>query len=663
MEPPPPPKTDTRTQIRLCTWSAENCPRGGGHRSHYPTSIQLALTIPAFLQKRLVREGFQGWNKFGCLCDLSFSGLFCFCRCSPEWARGAPHRTAAAAPGALTRTRPCQPGRGAANPGSANLRILLAAPARQLGEHLTRPHPAPPAPSPNPKSTAVLQENLHVAPPPQVQKRPFYPGRRGRGAALDLSLSNAPFTPCGGPKAHHVPGFRAETVKRRKGKRRRMAIKRIFFPVLKGHCRFKSFFPAGPPTLRSSVFWGRVFCNAAFFLSLQKKIKARGWARWLSTSRSPPALSPATWERAAKVCNISGGRRGRGRGCSELRTPRPASARPDPAPRAPASGRPPPAPAPAALPQPLTASRPAGAGIASVCAPGRAARSCGRIPGSADAPGSRRPRPSRCCPARWRRGRGPPEPDSMFFPKLQRSLEMARPETPLSIFCFQSKLYGTKKKKKKKGEGDRESKKEREQAAAGGRARAQGSARSVSGWTSVCLRGDGRRVWPQAALARASPAGPHTHIPHPPDPRPRAADWSPLVGGGGKEWRRKGELPCPNPPLSSAQGQQLRSWDWFCTYFWDSSGAELVPISSQPGKRQTGYPRWGLAGSSPPAQPRTEEILKRNSTCAGGTEGGTFYFGMEFQWVSVSLWCNCVSLELPRRANFWYGWKRSLSAP
>lgn len=55
----------------------------------------------------------------------------------------------------------------------------------------------------------------------------------------------------------------------------------------------------------------------------------------------------------------------------------------------------------------------------SVCAPGRAARSCGRIPGSAGSPWRRRPRPRRCCPARWRRGRGLPELTPCFFPNVE----------------------------------------------------------------------------------------------------------------------------------------------------------------------------------------------------------------------------------------------------
>ena len=161
---------------------------------------------------------------------------------------------------------------------------------------------------------------------------------------------------------------------------------------------------------------------------------------------------------------------------------------------------------------------------------------------------------------------------------------------------------------------------------------------------SVRPRGDGRRVWPQAALARASPAGPHTHIPHPPDPRPRGEDWLPILGGGEKSGGGRESLRCPNPPLSSAQGQQLRLVRLILYLLLGLSREQnSSPSAASLGRDRSGYPRWGLAGSSPPAQSRTEEILKRNSTCAdiprkaegGGTEGvALLTLGWDVQWVS-----------------------------
>lgn len=69
------------------------------------------------------------------------------------------------------------------------------------------------------------------------------------------------------------------------------------------------------------------------------------------------------------------------------------------------------------------------------------------------------------------------------------------------------------------------------------------------------------------------------------------------------------------------------------------SGVNSSPSAASLGRDKSGYPRWGLAGSFPPAQPRTEEILKRNLTCAGGTEGvALFTLGWDVQWVS------CIAL-------------------
>ena len=143
-------------------------------------------------------------------------------------------------------------------------------------------------------------------------------------------------------------------------------------------------------------------------------------------------------------------------------------------------------------------------------------------------------------------------------------------------------------------------------------------------------------LFPSPPLARVTLPRPHTHIPHPPDPRPRAADWLPILGGGEKSGGGRESLPCPNPPLSSAQGQQLRFGRLILYLLLGLSREQnSSPSAASLGRDKSGYPRWGLAGSSPPAQPRTEEILKRNSTCAGGTEGvALFTLGWDVQWVS-----------------------------
>ena len=119
-------------------------------------------------------------------------------------------------------------------------------------------------------------------------------------------------------------------------------------------------------------------------------------------------------------------------------------------------------------------------------------------------------------------GSGAAGADSMFFPNVEIAGDGELRDSLYLLFSEQ--LYGTKKKKKKREKETGESKRER--AGGGGRASESARERAECVWVDVSVRprGDGRRVWPQAALARASPAGPHTHIPHPPDPRPRAAD-------------------------------------------------------------------------------------------------------------------------------------------
>lgn len=187
---------------------------------------------------------------------------------------------------------------------------------------------------------------------------------------------------------------------------------------------------------------------------------------------------------------------------------------------------------------------------------------------------------------------------------------MASSETP-SIFCFQSNSMVPKKKKK--GEGDRgEQEGESRRRRAGERERE--GARGVCLGGRVCAPERGwRRVWPQAALARASPAGPLTHIPHPPDPRPRATDWLPILRGGKKRGGGGGSLPCPGPPLSPALGRKFKIGKMIlCLLLRLSRGQNSSPSPASMGRDKSDYPPWGIAGSSPPAQPRTEKKLKRN---------------------------------------------------
>ena len=159
----------------------------------------------------------QGWNKFGCLAIFLFL-LVCFCRRS---LRMRVERPTGPPPPPRARWRahaPRQPGRWAANPGSANLRTSPRG-ARQTTWRA--PHaPAPRFPQPYfqiPNPRLCSREGTHVAPPPQVQKRSLStPGEGG----LPLSLtSNTPFTSAGGRKPTMSQAARAETVKRRKGKR------------------------------------------------------------------------------------------------------------------------------------------------------------------------------------------------------------------------------------------------------------------------------------------------------------------------------------------------------------------------------------------------------------------------------------------------------------
>lgn len=152
--PHPPPHTYTPKGSVKSPWE-------GGHRSHYPTSIQLALTIPRFLQKRLEPErgkDSQGRNKFGCLLSFLFL-LVCFCRrslrmraCSAPQDRRPPSAGAHTPPaslGAGLRTQPCK-----------LAQLPLPRPPDNLASTSRARSRLPPAPLPNPKPTAVLPRCL-----------------------------------------------------------------------------------------------------------------------------------------------------------------------------------------------------------------------------------------------------------------------------------------------------------------------------------------------------------------------------------------------------------------------------------------------------------------------------------------------------------------------
>lgn len=199
----------------------------GGHSSHYPTSIQLARTIPGFLQKRLEPHGgkdSQGRNKFGCLSSFLLL-LVCFCRRSlrmrVELPTGPP-------PSARWRAHaPRQPWRRASNPQSANLRISL----RRARQTTWRAPLAPAAcslqpffqiPSPPPGSG----EGAHVA--PRSGAPPLHPwGFLGR-SLHPPSLSSKGIK---NPARLRQPGpklSRGEKVKGEEGSH-----KQIFFFLLK----------------------------------------------------------------------------------------------------------------------------------------------------------------------------------------------------------------------------------------------------------------------------------------------------------------------------------------------------------------------------------------------------------------------------------------------
>lgn len=217
---PPPPSPHIRSKMKCKNRSGE-----GGHLSHYPTSIQHSLTIPRFLQKRLnLREGripraeiSLGAFRAFCFCLFAFADAHSKC----AWSAPQHHRPQRAG----AHTPPHQPGRRAANPGSANLRI---SPRRARQTTWRAPHaPAPPLPSalpPYPKPTVVFQRRCPRR--PQIQERPLStPGasqvaHSSRTPSALRGTENTPRLGQPGPKLS-----RGEKVKREEG-----GHKRIFFP-------------------------------------------------------------------------------------------------------------------------------------------------------------------------------------------------------------------------------------------------------------------------------------------------------------------------------------------------------------------------------------------------------------------------------------------------
>lgn len=198
----------------------KNCPPrgGGGHRSHYPTSIQLALTIPRFLQKRLVREGFpRAEISLGALRSFFFC-LFAFADAHSECAWSAPQDRRRRPGRADAHTPPASLGAGLRTPGLQTCAPPLEAPARQLGEHLTRPHPAPPSPISKPQIHGCAPGKVPTSlPRPKSRSAPFLPREAG-GGCPDLSLLT-PLSPLRGaesPPRPRLPGpklSRGEKVK------------------------------------------------------------------------------------------------------------------------------------------------------------------------------------------------------------------------------------------------------------------------------------------------------------------------------------------------------------------------------------------------------------------------------------------------------------------
>lgn len=182
----------------------------GGHLSHYPTSIQLSLTIPRFLQKRLnLREGRipRAEISLGAFRSFCFC-LFAFANAHSECAWSVPHHHRP--PRAGVHTPPASLGAGLRTRGLQTCGSPLAAPAKQLGEHLARPHPPSSSRSSKSQTHRRGPEKVPTS-PPDPEAPPLHPrGFPGR------SLLPHPLSSAGGLKTHPVWGSRGQNCQEEK---------------------------------------------------------------------------------------------------------------------------------------------------------------------------------------------------------------------------------------------------------------------------------------------------------------------------------------------------------------------------------------------------------------------------------------------------------------
>lgn len=207
------------------------------------------------MQKRLAREGFpRAEISLGALRSFFFC-LFAFVDAHSECAWSAPQDRRRRPGRADAHTPPASLGAGLRTPGLQTCAPPLAAPARQLGEHLTRQHPASPSPISKSQIHGCAPGKVTTSlPRPKSRSAPFPP--RGRGGCPDLSLLT-PLSPLRGaenPPCLRLPGPTLSGGEKVKGEEDGHQ-KDFFSPLLKGHCRFKSFFP-GPPLSGPPYFGG-----------------------------------------------------------------------------------------------------------------------------------------------------------------------------------------------------------------------------------------------------------------------------------------------------------------------------------------------------------------------------------------------------------------------
>lgn len=195
MESPAPPFPHIRSKMKCKNRSG----RGGASlalSNQHSTLADHSQVLAETLEPQRGKDS-QGRNKFGCISSFLFV-LVCFCRRSLQT---RVERPTAPPPSARWRAHaPRQPGRRAANPGSANLRI---SPRRARQTTWRAPHaPAPP----------FLQPFLHIPNPPSCSREGAHVAPRSRSApspppGLPRSLTPpAPPQLCGGPKTHPVWG-------------------------------------------------------------------------------------------------------------------------------------------------------------------------------------------------------------------------------------------------------------------------------------------------------------------------------------------------------------------------------------------------------------------------------------------------------------------------